>query len=350
MQKNKLKYLLVFTLPAATALSFLNDGVWSWTTVIYAFGVLPLFDHFIKIDRSNLNVRQETAALNSKIFDYLLYAVVPVHLFMVGWFMYEAVQFTSLDITALGKIFSLGAMSSVTAINVAHEIGHRQGQLNKMTAKVLLASVLYSHFYEEHNFGHHRNVATHEDPATARRGEWVYLFYIRSVVMGLVSALRIESKRLSRKGSSVVSLQNGVLVWQVIQVGIVVSLLMVFSWLVAFCFVLSSLIAVFILEAINYVEHYGLVRKKESEFRYEKVKPHHSWNADNTIGRAVLFELTRHSDHHENPHKKFQVLRTPENVPELPTGYPGMVLLTLVPPLYFQVMKSRLDNWCKTFE
>lgn len=350
MQINNLKYLLVFTLPAATAVSFLNDGVWSWTAVIYAFGVLPLFDHFIKIDRSNLNSQQEEIALNSKIYDFLLYAVVPVHLLMVGWFIYEAVQFTSFDLTALGKIFSLGAMSSVTAINVAHEIGHRNGQVNKVTAKVLLATVLYSHFYEEHNYGHHRNVATHDDPATARRGEWVYLFFFRSVVMGLISALRIESKRLSRKGSSVISLQNGVIVWQVIQVGIVVGLGIAFGWMVALCFGLYSLIAVFILEAINYVEHYGLVRKKESEFRYEKVKPHHSWNADNTIGRAVLFELTRHSDHHENPHKKFQILKTPENVPELPTGYPGMVLLTLVPPLYFQVMKSRLDNWCKTFE
>lgn len=347
---NKLKYLLVYTLPAATAVSFLNEGIWSWTAVIYAFGILPLLDHFIAIDRSNLSAQQEEEALGMWIFDVLLYMVVPVHLGMVEWFIYEATQFTTLDITAWGKIFSLGAMSSVTAINIAHEIGHRNGRVNKITAKLLLSTVLYSHFYEEHNFGHHRNVGTHEDPATARRGEWVYAFFFRSVIMGVISAFKIEAKRLQRQGRSAISLHNGVLVWQVIQVGIVVVLYLVFGWMVALGFGLYSLIAVFILEAINYVEHYGLVRKKESEFRYEKVKPHHSWNADNTIGRAVLFELTRHSDHHENPHKKFQILSTPENVPELPTGYPGMVLLTLVPPFYFQVMKSRLDNWCKTFE
>jgi alkane 1-monooxygenase len=350
MKLNKLKYLLVYTLPAATAVSFLSEGVWSWTAVFYAFGLLPILDHFLIIDKSNLSAQQESKVLQLRIFDVLLYMVVPVHLAMVGWFFFEATQFTSFDLTAWGKIFSLGAMSSVTAINVAHEIGHRNGQLNKITAKTLLTTVLYSHFYEEHNFGHHRNVATYDDPATARRGEWVYVFFFRSVVMGLVSAFRIESKRIKRKGVSVISFQNGVLVWQLIQVGLVVAVYFSLGWLVAVGFGLYSLIAVFILESINYVEHYGLVRKKESEFRYEKVKPHHSWNADNSIGRAVLFELTRHSDHHENPHKKFQVLRTPRDVPELPTGYPGMVLLTLVPPIYFQVMKSRLENWCKTFE
>lgn len=350
MRINRLKYLLVYTIPATTAVSFLSEGVWSWTAVFYAFGLLPILDHFFKIDRTNLSPQQESDAQKSRLFDLLLYMVVPVQLGFFAWFILASSEFTVLDLDSLGKIFSMGTMGSVTAINVAHEIGHRKGRVNKIIAKSLLATVLYSHFYEEHNYGHHKNVATPEDPATARKGEWVYLFYFRSVMMGLISAFRIESKRLSRKKKWFLSLENGVLVWQAIQVAMLVVIWNWFGIIALLGALLSAAIAVFILEAINYVEHYGLVRKKESEYRYEKVKPHHSWNADNAIGRAVLFELTRHSDHHENPHREYQILRTPENVPELPTGYPGMVLLTLVPPVYFQVMKSRLENWCKTFE
>jgi alkane 1-monooxygenase len=237
----------------------------------------------------------------------------------------------------------MGAMGSVLAINSAHEIGHRTTPLNKLLSKLLLTSVLYVHFFEEHNFGHHRNVGTYNDPATARKGEWLYVFVIRSVVFGWIGAWKIEQKRLTRNGGSAFSLKNEVLVWQLLQLGVIVLVYYFLGHLVLGCFALASFFSIFLLEAINYIEHYGLTREKVSEFRYEKVNPTHSWNADNQIGRAVLFELTRHSDHHENPSKPYQILESPGNTPQLPTGYPGMILISLIPPLFFSMMHKRMN-------
>ena len=341
---NKVKYLLVYTIPLVTVAAFLYDGIWSWATVIYAFLILPILDHLVKRNSINLTEEESKDALASKYYNFALYSTVPVQLGFVIWFVIGVLpqEMSSLDMFA--KTFSMGAMGSVLAINSAHEIGHRNGGINKLLSKLLLSSVLYAHFFEEHNYGHHKNVGTYDDPATARKGEWLYAFVFRSMFMGWISAWKIEIKRLTRKGGSAFSLKNDVLIWQIFQIAIVVSIYYYFGLLILGCFALAAFFSVFILEAINYIEHYGLTRDKVSEFRYEKVNPSHSWNADNQIGRAVLFELTRHSDHHENPSKPYQILESPDNTPQLPTGYPGMILLSLFPPLFFSIMHKRLDS------
>ena len=345
---NKLKYLLVYTLPLITSFAFLYDGAWSWATVIYAFGLLPILDHAFSPNPQNLSPQAAQSALSSWFYDLVLYLVPPVQIAFTTYFILFVATSDLPTVDLLGKAFSMGAMGSVLAINVAHEIGHRHGTANKLISKTLLASVLYAHFFEEHNYGHHRNVGTFDDPATARRGEWVYVFILRSIIFGWLGALKYEKKRLNRLGKSAFSIRNEVLVWQLIQLLILVGIGVVLSLKVMGLFILVAITSILILEAINYIEHYGLTRNKVSEFRYEKVNPTHSWNADNVLGRAVLFELTRHSDHHETPSKPFQILESPGGTPELPTGYPGMILLSLVPPLFFAVMHKRLDKWCKT--
>ena len=169
-----------------------------------------------------------------------------------------------------------------------------------------------------------------------------YVFVFRSIIFGWIGAWKIEHKRLTRNGGSAVSIKNEVLIWQLIQIGVLSIVYIIFGPTVLCCFALASFISVFILEAINYIEHYGLTREKVNEFRYEKVNPSHSWNADNQVGRAVLFELTRHSDHHESPSKPYQILESPDESPQLPTGYPGMILLSLLPPLFFLIMHKRM--------
>lgn len=340
----KIKYLLVYTLPIVTAVAFLYDGMWSWSTVFYAFGVLPFIDHLLKVDSLNFTDEEAKDALTSRFYNFALYGTVPVQLGFVVWFLVGVAPQEMSGIDLFAKTFSLGAMGSVLAINSAHEIGHRTTSLNKFLSKLLLTSVLYVHFFEEHNYGHHKNVGTYDDPATSRRGEWLYAFVIRSIVFGWIGAWKIEHKRLTRNGGSSITLKNEVLIWQLIQLGLISAVYFVQGPLVLGCFLFASFISVFILEAINYIEHYGLTREKVSEFRYEKVNPSHSWNADNQVGRAVLFELTRHSDHHESPSKPYQILESPENTPQLPTGYPGMILLSLVPPLFFSIMHKRMDS------
>lgn len=339
----KIKYLLAYTLPMLTVIAFMYDGIWSWATVFYAFGVLPLLDHLLKVDSLNLSQDEAKDALTSKFFNIALYGTVPIQLGFVIWFLVGIAPQEMSSVDLFAKTFSLGAMGSVLAINSAHEIGHRTTSLNKFLSKILLTSVLYVHFFEEHNYGHHKNVGTYDDPATSRRGEWLYVFVIRSIVFGWIGAWKIEHKRLTRNGGSSITLKNEVLVWQLIQLGLISVVYFVLGPLILGCFILASFISVFILEAINYIEHYGLTRDKVSEFRYEKVNHSHSWNADNQVGRAVLFELTRHSDHHESPSKPYQILVSPENTPQLPTGYPGMILLSLVPPLFFSIMHKRMD-------
>ena len=287
---NKVKYLLVYTIPLVTVVAFTYDGIWSWATVFYAFVILPFIDHVMKTDSLNLTKEESQEALNSRYYNLALYGTVPVQIGFVVWFIVGVLPKGMSSIDMFAKTFSMGAMGSVLAINSAHEIGHRVGKVNKLLSKLLLTSVFYVHFFEEHNYGHHKNVGTFDDPATARKGEWLYTFVFRSIVMGWIGAWKIELKRLNRKGVSPISFKTEVLVWQVLQIGVVAAIYYCYGLLILGCFALASFFSVFILEAINYIEHYGLTREKVSEYRYEKVTPSHSWNADNQIGRAVLFE------------------------------------------------------------
>jgi alkane 1-monooxygenase len=232
----------------------------------------------------------------------------------------------------------LGAMG----INVAHELGHREKAYERFIAKLLLLPNLYMHFIIEHNRGHHVNIATKEDPASARYNEMLYSFWIRSVTMTYVSAWRLEAKRLRNEGKRFLSIHNEMIIFQIVQL----AYLFLVWYFGGFVFLLSAiLIAVvgfLLLETVNYIEHYGLSRKKMENGRYERVQPWHSWNSDHVLGRLILFELSRHSDHHFKANRKYQVLRHFDESPQLPYGYPMSMLMSFVPPLWFAVMNPRV--------
>jgi alkane 1-monooxygenase len=211
-------------------------------------------------------------------------------------------------------------------------------------SRILLLSTLYMHFFIEHNRGHHKNVSTEDDPATSRYGETLYGFYVRTIRDSWLSAWRLEADRLGKEGLPFWSWRNEMLRFQVIQLAFVSAIYLFFGFFVLCHFLAGAAIGVLLLETVNYIEHYGLMRKKTGD-RYERTLPAHSWNSNHPIGRLLLLELSRHSDHHFMANRKYQILRHFDNSPQMPTGYPGMMLLALIPPLWFRVMHRQIDKY-----
>jgi alkane 1-monooxygenase len=238
----------------------------------------------------------------------------------------------------------MGLLCGTFGINVAHELGHRVNKFEQTLAKLLLLTSLYMHFYIDHNQGHHKHVATPGDPSSAKLNQSLYAFWPQTLIGTYMSAWHIAAKALEKKGKSAFSLQNEMLQFQIIQAAFVFGIYWFWGAKVTLLFVIAALIGGMLLETVNYIEHYGLSRNKTSEDNYERVQPHHSWNSNHVIGRLMLFELSRHSDHHYLASRKYQILRHMDNAPQMPTGYPGMILLSLVPPLWFKVMHAEIKK------
>jgi alkane 1-monooxygenase len=334
----KLKYLFVFTLPALAYISFHSEGWMAYLPVIEAFVFIPLMELFFAPNANNLSEAEKNDRLADGFYKFTLRAIVPFQLIW-GYLMLESVQGELDTTTYVGRILSYGIMCGVIGINVAHELGHKVNKLDQFFAKTLLTTTLYTHFYLEHNFGHHKNVGTPEDPSSARRGEWVYGFWIRSIVRSYLSAWRIGTDR--SKGNV---LRNEMVWYTLVQLCLLTLIHQVFGTIGLTAFIGSSVTGWILLETVQYIEHYGLARKMVSDKRYETVNPTHSWNSNHQWGRAILFELSRHSDHHYLPHKDYVTLDHHEQSPQLPTGYPGMMLLSLIPPLYFKLVHKRIPK------
>ena len=230
-------------------------------------------------------------------------------------------------------------------INTAHELGHKRESHERWLSKIALAQVFYGHFYIEHNRGHHVRVATPEDPASARMGETFYRFWPRTVVGSLKSAWRVEKRRYARKQQHPFRIGNDVLNAWLMSVVLWGALV---AWLgvgVLPYLVLQAVVGFSLLEVVNFMEHYGMLRQKVGvgeRQRYERVDPTHSWNSNNIATNVLLYHLQRHSDHHANPTRRYQALRDFEESPVLPTGYAGMIVLALVPPVWRRVMDPRV--------
>lgn len=335
------KYLSILTLPALVVLALLSKGVLTWLPVVYIFGFIPLLELFLQPNKANHAPEEEKLLLASPIYDWLLYLTLPIQYGVLLFFLLT-IDEPGLEFWEVGgRIVSMGLMCGVLGINVAHELGHRVKPLEQNGAKALLLTSLYMHFYIEHNRGHHKRVSTPEDPATSRYGEVLYSFWIRSAVGGYLSAWELEHKRLRRQGLPIFSLKNEMLRFQLIQLGLLVLIAVVFGLGVMLAFVGAAVVGFLLLETVNYIEHYGLSRKPLAN-GFERVQPWHSWNSDHLIGRVLLFELSRHSDHHFKASRKYQILRHHEDSPQMPTGYPGMMVLSMIPPLWFWVMHRRI--------
>jgi alkane 1-monooxygenase len=244
----------------------------------------------------------------------------------------------------------MGLLCGIFGINVAHELGHRVDRFEQTLAKALLLTSLYMHFFTEHNKGHHKRVATPEDPSSARFGEPVYTFYFRTIVMSYVSAWHIANEECRKKRGTAFSVHNEMIRFQFLQIAFVALIGWHFGTSAVLAFLGAAFMGMLMLETVNYIEHYGLQRKLGASGQYERAMPHHSWNSDHVVGRLMLFELSRHSDHHYLASRKYQVLRHHDNAPQMPTGYPGMMLLALVPPLWFSIMHKKIKEWQQAHE
>ena len=339
-----LKYLFAFTIPLMAFIGLYFKGIYAFLVPVYAFVFLPIFEIIFPIDEKNLETIEVENKLKNKLFDWLLYLNFPI-VFGLLFLSLKTVTIQTLETYEfVGLVISLGIVLAINGINVAHELGHRQNTNERFLGKALLLPSLYMHFYIEHNFGHHLHAATPEDPATAKYNQSVYSFWFTSTIRQYFKSWEIQKKLLKNNNRSFFSFKNDMFWYTLIQITYLVLVYLLFSTL-GFIFALASGIVGFILlETVNYIEHYGLLRLKTKSGRYERVKQIHSWNSNHVIGRIVLYELTRHSDHHYKSNKKYQVLDCHEESPQMPYGYPTSMLISLFPPLWFKIMNKRVPR------
>ncbi|WP_231745358.1 MULTISPECIES: alkane 1-monooxygenase [Microbulbifer] len=337
---------MAFILPALVLAGFWLQGFWLFIPLLYLYGLLPLLELVLPASTDNLTADQEQQAAQNPLFDWVLYLALPIQFGVLLCFLLVVPSLQGVEL--IGAVASMGLMCGSFGINIGHELGHRTSRHEQLMAKLLLLTSLNMHFFIEHNRGHHRRVATGEDPASARLGEGLYPFWLRSIRDGYHSAWQLEMRRLNKRGQRWLSPHNQMLVFQLVQIAFVLLIALAFGLKAALCFIAAAVLGILLLETINYIEHYGLQRRLVESGRYERVMPVHSWNSNHTIGRMTLFELSRHSDHHFRASRKYPVLRHHEHSPQMPTGYPGMMLLACIPPLWYRVMHPRLDALADT--
>ena len=342
-----LKYLVSYSMPLACVLGLCLRDYWTFFTPIFAFVLIPILEIILPIQNENLSNNESVAKNKSLFFDLLLYLNLPMVYGLLGWFLWSVpwANYSTAELT--GLILSVGVVLGSNGINVAHELGHRQTRWEKTLGKLLLLPALYMHFYIEHNFGHHQKAATTEDPASARYNQTVYSFWVTSMVRQYVSAWNIQLELLKKENAPFFSFKNDMMCYLVLQMVYLLLVFLLFSTQAMFAAVLVGLIAAVLLETINYIEHYGLSRLKTKSGRYERVSEIHSWNSNHVLGRVILYELTRHSDHHHRAHKKYQLLDCHETSPQMPFGYPTSMVLALLPPLWFSIMNKRIPEAMK---
>ena len=314
---------------------------WLWLSPLFFYFGIPLLDALIGEDPSNPPESEVPALEADPYYRWITYLLVPV---LWASFIAICVFVASQPLSATGllaMIINTGGGLGF-AINLGHEMGHKKSTLERWLAKLALAPACYGHFYIEHNRGHHRDVATPVDPASSRMGESIYRFVLREMPGGFRRAWQLERERLARCGKSPWSLDNEVLQPALISLALYGALVAALGWQILPFLLLSAFWGAFQLTSANYLEHYGLLRRKLENGRYEVCQPHHSWNSNHLFSNWALFHLQRHSDHHAHPTRRYQSLRNFPDLPRLPSGYFGMYLLAYVPPLWFRLMNPRL--------
>lgn len=344
-----LKYTSCYITPLLVAFSLLSSGMWTFFAMFVLFLFFPFLELFLKSSDKNLDKLDEELALSDKLYDFILYALVPMQYTLLILFLFQMQRDDLLWFERFGMVLSMGAACGVIGINAAHELGHRLTKVEQSMSKMLLLTSLYMHFFIEHNRGHHKYVSTDRDPASSKFGESLYAFWIRSIIGSYRSAWHLEKERLAILKKSNFSIHNEMLRFQLIQALLLLTIYMIFGGSALLYFLAAAIMGILLLETVNYIEHYGL-RRKMKNGNYERTLPIHSWNSNHPIGRLVLLELSRHSDHHYIASRKYQVLRHHDNSPQMPTGYPGMMLLSLIPPLWFRVMHKKIAQYRGSIE
>ncbi len=335
------KYFAVYLFVPLVVWAIYSGGLWTFAIPAITFGLIPLLELFLPLD---LESRDDTGPLwtRGSVFDWALYVAVPIQWGIILFFLFRMSRTGATPLELVGLIWTVGLCCGVFGINVSHELGHRYRRLEQFLGRLLLLTSCYVHIVTHHNRGHHAFFGTPRDPNTARVGEPLYAFWLRAVVGSYISSWRIELGRLSSRGLGFFSRHNEMLWWQVVQVAMLIAIAFFFGWFALLAFLGASLAGVLFLETVNYIEHYGLFRRPRADGRYDTMDGVHAWNSNHPIGRVLLFEVTRHSDHHLRSAQRYETLRDLDESPQMPTGYPGMMILASLPPLFFRVMNPRL--------
>jgi alkane 1-monooxygenase len=336
-------YLASFSIPLFAAIGLLWGGIWAWLTVAVVFVGVPAMDAIVgcdtdKVDDSSI----EPVRGSSRFYSWILYIHLPVQLGLILLFGWEWTRQLAPWWVQAGWVLSVALSTGGIGITVAHELIHRKTKMERWIGRLILMTVLYMHFAIEHVRGHHKNVGTKEDAATAAQGTNVYAFILYTIPAQWLSAWRLELQRLKKLGIPTWSWRNEMLSFLMIQSLWLIALVSIFGWGFLGVYCVIAFLSFGLLEVVNYIEHYGLERNALPSGRLETVQEHHSWNSDHRVSRMLLFELSRHSDHHMAADRQYQTLRSKEHSPQLPSGYPGMVLLALCPPVWFWMMNPRI--------
>lgn len=317
--------------------SMTGVGVLTWGGPFIVYILVPVLDWLIGSDKTNPPESAVADLENDSYYRLIVYAYIPSQFITTIWGGWLFVHMAPGWFEYAGLILSVGAINGL-AINTGHELSHKRDALGRWMAKLTLAPTAYGHFYAEHVRGHHKNVATPDDPASSRMGESFWAFLPRTMIGSVISAWKIEGERLGRQGKGVWSLDNDNLQAWGLTVVLFGALTLWLGWAVLPFLLLQAFYAAALLEVINYIEHYGLLRQKDADGRYERCTPQHSWNSNHIVTNLVLYQLQRHSDHHANPTRSFQALRHFDDSPQLPSGYASMLIPAYIPWLWFRQM------------
>jgi alkane 1-monooxygenase len=335
--------LVVPTLPFITwgLVEATGIGAFWFYGPVLVFGIFPLLDLLIGMDATNPPDDVIKALEQDRYYRWCTYLYLPIQyagLVLACW-LWSSGKLSIVEDIGLATTV---AMVSGVAINTAHELGHKRANSERWLSRVALAQSGYGHFFIEHNRGHHVRVATPEDPASSRLGESFYSFLPRTVLGSLRSAWELESVRLARMERSPFTPANDILTAWAMTVVLFAALTAVFGLTVLPYLLIQAVLGFCLLEVVNYLEHYGLLRQHRDDGRYERTRPEHSWNSNSSASNVLLYHLQRHSDHHANPVRRYQALRHVEEAPQLPTGYAGMIVLAVIPPVWRRVMDHRV--------
>jgi len=345
-------YSVAYVLPALTWWTC-SQGIF-YTCFLILFVFIPTLEIICGSDGTNPTQEEQDSLKNQDRFKYITMLWAPTQVIFLIWSLWFINKWDLGIIEFAFFIFSVGFNTGVLGINIAHELIHKNNKLEQFLGKVLLVTVCYGHFFIEHIWGHHRNVSTPYDPASSKYGESFYEFYPRTMYGSFRSAIEIEEKELHKKGLSFWSVDNRLLQLIIGSILCMIGSFVFFGPKGLILFVGQSFVAFSLLEIINYIEHYGLQRRttpnktKEGNQAYEQVNILHSWNADARLTNYFLFKLQRHSDHHAYASRRYQILRSFPESPQMPTGYAGMLVMALIPPLWFKIMNPRVRKFQDT--
>lgn len=321
-----------------------HPNAWPWLVITVVFGVIPILDAIVGRDPANPDEAEQVPEMERQdYYQVLSLATVPLLLGMLAWSGWVFIHHEDWNwVGRLGWLLSVGTVMGAIGITVSHELIHKDPKIEQNAGGLLLAAVCYAGFKVEHVRGHHVHVSTPEDASSSRYGQSLYAFLPHAYKHNFLNAWQLEAERLKRKGLPALHWRNELIWWYAISAAFTAAFGLAFGWLGVLFFLGQSAMAFTLLEIVNYVEHYGLHRRKLENGRYERTSPAHSWNSNFLLTNLFLFHLQRHSDHHAYAKRRYQVLRHFDDSPQLPNGYAGMIVLALIPPLWRAVMDPRV--------